>query len=346
MKFYLLCLNIYELLNNSKTISEFREKAVESKRLPPKVMKETNKALIEKQLKLKEGRNLKRAAVLLFHPDPEMYVTGAYIKIGYFKTEADVLYHDEVHGDLFSQVKKTMELLLTKYLKAFISYKGLYRVETYPVPESALREALLNAVIHRDYNTGSPIQIRVYEDKIMFWNTCRLPEGWTVKNMSSKHQSRPHNPDIAKAFFLANMIETWGRGIRKMKEDCKAHDVPGPKIWGYTTDICIEFKNHEADMRKKLAKSDQDFSVSVNRQKIREKMTPKMTPKPALKTTEKVFFFLAKNQNMTVPELIYQTGKSTRTIKRAIKKLQEEGRLKRIGPNRGGYWKVIKKSKG
>ena len=78
-----------------------------------------------------------------------------------------ILNSDEVHGDLFTQVGKTMELLLTKYLKAGISYQGIQRVETFPVPEAALREAVLNAIIHKDYASGAPIQISMYADKLM-----------------------------------------------------------------------------------------------------------------------------------------------------------------------------------
>ena len=104
---------------------------------------------------LLDGSYLKRAAVLLFHPDPERFVTGAFVKIGFFRTNADLLYHDEIHGDLFTQVEKTLDLLLTKYLKAGISYRGIQRVENLPVPEAALREAVLNAVVHKDY-AGAP----------------------------------------------------------------------------------------------------------------------------------------------------------------------------------------------
>ena len=198
---------------------------------------------------------LKQAGILLFHPDPEKYFTGAFIKLGYFQDDAEVLYHDEIHGDLFTQVHETMKLLLTKYLKAFISYNGLYRAENYPVPESALRETLINAVVHRDYASGAPIQIRVYPHKIIFRNTCRLPAGWKLKDLTSKSQSKPHNPDIAKVFFLANMIENWGRGIIQMQKACVAHGVPKPKIGGSESDIYVEFKNHEVDMAKKIAKT-------------------------------------------------------------------------------------------
>ena len=187
-------------------LDSFRRQARQSRRLGAAVLRESTRGLIEK-LHLVDGTYLKRAALLLFHADPEQFVTGAFVKIGFFRTNADLLYHDEVHGDLFAQVEKTMDLLLTKYLIAAISYEGIQRVETLPVPEDALREALLNALIHKDYASGTPIQISVYHDKLMLWNPGELPPDWTVAKLKAKHASRPFNPDVANAFFRAGMIE-------------------------------------------------------------------------------------------------------------------------------------------
>ena len=129
-----------------ETFEFFKTKGIESKRLSESSRNDTPEQMLN-NLKLIENGNLKRAALLLFHPDPEKFVTGAFIKIGFFKTNTDLLFQDTVHGNLFEQIERTMELLLTKYTKAFISYKGLSRIETYEYPEDALREALLNAVL-------------------------------------------------------------------------------------------------------------------------------------------------------------------------------------------------------
>ena len=191
---------------DARVLGFFRKYALKSKRLSDEILAENDEVLIDK-LHLMDGDYLKRATILLFHPDPEKYVTGAFIKIGFFRTNSDLLYQDEAHGDLFSQVNKTIDLLLTKYFRAMISYNGLQRVETYPIPKDALREALINAVIHKDYASGAPIQISVYEDQLMIWNSGQLPENWDVKNLLRKHSSKPYNPDIANAFFRAGMIE-------------------------------------------------------------------------------------------------------------------------------------------
>jgi len=213
-------------------IDRFRKLARQSQRLDSTTLREATPALIEK-LRLRDGPYLKRAAVLLFHPDPEKFTTGAFVKIGFFRTNTELLYHDEIHGDLFTQVTQTMDLLLTKYLKAGLSYEGLQRRETFPVPEAALREALLNAVVHKDYSSGTPIQISVYPDKLMLWNPGELPPAWTVAKLKGKHPSQLFNPDVANAFFRAGMIEAWGRGIERIMEACRTAKTPVPKLAGW-----------------------------------------------------------------------------------------------------------------
>lgn len=211
------------------TFTFFKEKGIKSNRIDEDSRDDTPLQVLE-NLKFVDKNILNRAAVMLFHPDPEKFVSGAYIKIGFFRTDSDLLFQDEIHGNLFEQVEKTIDLLLTKYTKALISYEGLTRVETYEYPKNALREALLNAVAHKDYTGPFPIQISVYADKIMIWNHGRLPENWTVEDLLNKHSSQPRNPDIATAFFRSGYIESWGRGMDKMKNLCIEAKIPVPQF--------------------------------------------------------------------------------------------------------------------
>ena len=207
---------------NPITIAEFRSRAAKNRRLRIEYLDEPDNELINK-LHLTAGGALKHAAILLFHSDPEQWFTGAFIKIGYFQDDATLLYQDEVHGNLFEQADKAMDLLLTKYNSAKIAYEGIQRTESYPVPEEALREILLNAIAHKDYASGNPIQINVYQDKILFWNNGQLPGNWTVRELKSKHASQPFNPDIASVLYLSGLIEAWGRGIERVVTACKKY---------------------------------------------------------------------------------------------------------------------------
>ena len=212
---------------DGRTLESFRRRAADSERLSQDILDESDAEVIEK-LRLREGEYLKRAAVLLFHPAPGRFVKEAYVKIGYFRGP-ELLYQDVIEGDLFAQVDRAMDLLYSKYTKALISYDGIYRVETFPVPKEAMREAVINAVIHRDYASTSPIQIRVYDHRITLWNPGQLPPDWSVEQLTGEHSSRPHNPGIAYAFFRAGMIEAWGRGIRRIAHACETAGTPAPE---------------------------------------------------------------------------------------------------------------------
>ena len=142
-----------------------------------------------------------------------------------------------------NKLKKTLDLLFTKYIKAIISYEnGINRIETYEYPRGAVREALLNAIAHKDYSGLTPIQIRVYKDRIMMWNEGHLPEDWTISKLLEEHSSRPFNPDIANAFFRSGYIESWGRGISKMTELCEAEGLPKPTYLVEGSDFWVVFR--------------------------------------------------------------------------------------------------------
>ena len=196
-------------------IKRFRKLAAKKGRIEPNLLEESKEVLLDK-LHLTNGEYLTNAAMLLFCKDPEKYQLGAYIKIGYFESDADLLYQDEIHGSVLEQVDRAVELIYLKYMKARIRYEGIQRIERYFVPEAALREALLNAVCHKQYQSGIPIQVSVYEDRLYVANIGSLPDNWTLENMMQKHASKPYNPNLAYVFYLAGFIESWGRGIEKI----------------------------------------------------------------------------------------------------------------------------------
>ncbi len=211
-----------------KSIGTFQSMAGKNQRITPGDLKDTDEQLFNK-LRLFEKKLLKKAAILLFHSDPESIVSGAYIKIGYFETENDLRYQDEIHGNIFQQIEKTLDLLFSKYIKSNIEYEEATRTEIYEYPYDAVREALLNAITHKDYSVSTPIQISVYPDKLIFWNPGQLPDNWTIDNLSIKHPSIPFNPDIANTLFRSGYIESWGRGTLKILEQCKRSELPEPK---------------------------------------------------------------------------------------------------------------------
>ena len=214
---------------SAREIKRFRDLAIDKGRLDASVKRETKENFIS-NLHLVGKEGISYAGALLFTERAEKWIAGAYVKVGKFgENEADLVYHDDVHGSLIEQAEKTLDLIYFKYLKAKIRYEdGLHRVEKFPFPREALRELILNALVHKDYSSNTPIQISVSDDKLYIANVGSLPEDWTVKKLLGKHSSRPHNPTIAGCVYLTGMIETWGRGIRKVFDECKRYGCPPP----------------------------------------------------------------------------------------------------------------------
>ena len=227
------------------------------------------------KLHLVEGDYLKRASILLFHPDPQRFFTGAYIKIGFFKNDADLMYQDVVEGDLFTQVETALDLLQTKYLKARITYEAQQRVEKFDYAPAALREVLHNAVVHKDYASGAPIQISVYDNKLMFWNAGQLPERWTVDTLKDKHPSHPFNPDIANVFFKAGFIESWGRGIEKIITESQSYNGTTPQF-RYDGGLWVTFNSAHVEDKAQVTKQ-VTTQVTTQVQKLLEIMNGEMS---------------------------------------------------------------------
>ena len=153
---------------------------------------------------------------------------GCYVKIGKFEG-SELLYQDEVHGSLLIMADRVIDLIYLKYLKAAVSYYKETRVETYPFARDAIREAVFNALIHCNWADNVPVQIRIEEDVMFVSNCSMLPFGWTAETLLGSHTSKPYNPDIARVFYRAGYIESWGRGIQKICDACKKLGAEEPE---------------------------------------------------------------------------------------------------------------------
>ena len=303
----------------------FRQQALRSQRLPEAALHESDTLLLERLRLLADGV-CKRATALLFHAQPSRWFTGAYVKIGFFENDADLRYQDEVDGPLLLQVNKTIEVLQAKYLKALIGYEGLQRVETWPMPMAALREAVLNAVVHKDYTSGAPIQISVYSDKLMIWNSGSLPPEWTVERLLAKHASAPFNPDVANTFFRSGQIEAWGRGIERMVQTCLDAGQAAPVLQVESAGVWVTFPFAPA---------------YVATQKPSVKTSVKASVKTSVKTSVAVLELLRQNPEMTLAEVAAEVGRSVRAVEMASAKLVKAGKLRYVGSQKGGRWEVM-----
>lgn len=210
------------------TISSFLEAAKKSGRLPDS--KGLTKIQLLQKLRLADDDKLKRAAIILFGKDPGRFYPNISVKIGRFgKDDTDLKFQEVVEGNLLHTLDETLLQLNRKFLTQKIDFEGMQRIEKGEYPVAALREMLLNALVHKSYS-GATIQLRVYDDKISIWNEGTLPEGLTFESLKQEHPSRPRNPIIADVCFLGGYIDAWGRGTLKIINSCKEAELPEPEM--------------------------------------------------------------------------------------------------------------------
>ena len=218
---------------NKVALEVFRNKAAEAGIISKENLQVPDAELLSK-LKLIVNGKLTRTAILLFHQNPDDVIPGSFVKMGMFDDE-EILYQDWIACPLMLMPDKVMDLLNTKYTKRPVTYNGITRVENAQYPEKALRECVMNAIMHNDYSSRIPIQIRVWESAMMISDTGMIPENWTMDDLLSSHKSIPFNPTLAQVFAYAGYVEAWGRGIEKIM-----------KAYGDREDLKPEFKVHSS----------------------------------------------------------------------------------------------------
>jgi len=311
--------NINELEAN--IVKRFISKAIDSNRLSADAMNEELELTLQKLDLSKENGRLTRAAVLLFGKRPHKYIRTATVKIGKFGiSDADLISHDIIEGNILDMPERIIDLLRTKYLHSPITYQGIERKERLEYPEKAIREAVLNAIVHRDYGEQTDITISIFENKIIFWNSGTLISPLSIDMLRKKHPSKRRNALIANIFFRIGYIEAWGRGTLLMDEEMKKAGLPAPIIQEYAGGFQITFEG---------------------KAKTTSKTTSKTTNKTTSKTTKKIIDIIINNPTITAKEMSNKLNLSEEGIRYHIKKMKKLGLIDYFGSAKEGHWKIM-----
>ena len=184
-----------------------------------------------------------------------------------------------------------------------------------------MREALYNALVHSRWSGGIPIQVRIEDDAMYISNECVFPSDWTMESLLQRHQSRPYNPKIARAFFRAGYIESWERGIQKIFEVCNEYGTLQPEYVVHSEDIMIKLAA--------ISTSNKQFSMLDSKAEY-----------TALKI--KIVEYLKGKPTATQKELQEVLNETRTHIQRLVKELVNEGTIERKGGKRFGFWEVKK----
>lgn len=221
-----------------ETFEYFKGLAID--RLPE--IKNASYKTIFKNLELTTNdEKLTRALILLFGKKPQTFFITTQGRVGRFKTPTEILDTVIADGNLFKQLDTLMNAI-KKHLNVRFEIKGIERKDVWDYPLEALREAVINALIHKDYLNTAEIQIKVYDDRLWIWNPGKLPKQLTIESLKTEHSSFPKNPLIASVFYYAGFIERWGSGTKRLIDLCKTQGLPEPEFKEEFCGISVYFR--------------------------------------------------------------------------------------------------------
>jgi ATP-dependent DNA helicase RecG len=283
---------------------------------------------------LVDGDRLSRAAVVLFCKDEEQLpdFPQLQLKVARFKgvTRDEFLDNRQFHGNAFALMRRAERFLIESLPIAGRIVPGrMEREDTPLLPVEALREALANAFVHRDYAIGGgSVGVALYDDRLEIISIGDLHFGLTPEALFREHESKPWNPMIARTFYRRGIIETWGRGTLKIARLMQESGHEPPVMSVRAGAVVLTFALAGKTTEKTPGKTPQ-------------KAPQKAPQKPPQKTPDAILGLLRKQPGLSFSEIAALLGKSESAVKRAVRKLRESGRLLRIGPDKGGHWQVI-----
>ena len=214
-------------------VRTFVEKAKEKRKFPLAVSDSAEKVFSSIHVLTDDGR-LTNSALLLFAKDPQRFFRTSEVRCAQFygtKVEKPIRNYQVYTGTLFEMIDKAVGFVMSR-IDARVGKRDQSAdapVE-YELPESAVAEAIANAVAHRDYTSNGSVQVMLFRDRLEVWNPGRLPDGFTVQKLREMHSSEPTNPVIAHPLFLTGYIEHLGTGTTDMIADCAEYGLRTPEF--------------------------------------------------------------------------------------------------------------------
>ncbi len=275
------------------------------------------------RLNLIKNNKLTNAAILLFGKKPQKFFLQAKLRCARYKGTTPITFVDLkiIEGDIIVQVEEAEKFFLS-HIKKAAKIVGFERQEIWEYPISALREAIVNAICHRDYAYSSDITIGLFDDRVEISNPGTLPEPLTPEDLKKRHKSIPRNPLVANAFFLIKNIEQWGEGTNKIVKWCLEHGLREPDFEEIAGGFLVRFYAPEdiLSLIPEPGKIDLE-EVGLNKRQIKAL---------GLMVNEQEKFTIKKYSE------VFEVSK--KTALRDFKKLIKIGFVVKVGVKKGAYY--------
>ncbi len=218
---------------DAKAVAAFTRRAREERQFP--LAEGAAMADVLTHLNLLLNAQPTKAAVLLFGRNPQRFLPSAEVRCMHFhgtEVARPVPFYRIFKGNLFDQVDMTHDFVMSKLNRGVgTRAESAQAPVRYEIPPDVVREAIVNAIAHRDYASDAAVQVSVFADRFEVWNPGQLPPPLTPEKLRHPHSSIPRNHRVCETLFLARYIEKFGTGTLMMIRECRAHGLPEPEFF-------------------------------------------------------------------------------------------------------------------
>ncbi|MGM0635457.1 MAG: ATP-binding protein [Bacteroidota bacterium] len=267
-----------------------------------------------------KNEKLTNAAFLLFTKKDTVITT---VELGRFQTSIIIKDNDRSQTDLIAQVNQIIGFVEKHINKAIIITGKAQHTQEWQYPMEAIREIVLNMVVHRDYRDTADSIVKIFDDYIEFFNPGRLPENISEKDLiENTYTSTPRNKLIADIFRSMGLIEKYGSGIRRIINYCTEAGLPKPTFQNQGNGFLVRVYGKKAENVVENVVENVAENVAENEKKILR--------------------LIDNNSKYSAKQMSKLLGLTQRTVQRYLKELQTKNIIERIGPAKGGYWHINK----
>ena len=294
---------------------------------------------ILKKYELLKNDKITNAAYLLFAKN---YTLPTCIEIGRFSNDRitikDAL---TLRSDIFNEVEDLMSFILKHINKRYEFTGAIQREEIWDYPIDALREIIVNMVVHRDYMHHGDSSVKIYDDRIEFFNPGHFPPEITSEKLkTNEYTSDCRNKQIAAMFKDSHDMEKYGTGIYRVTQKFNQHGLVAPIFENFQHGIRVIVLSDLLNDRKVTHKQEK---VTHKQEKVthkQEKVTHKQE-KVTHKSKDKILLLLKENPLLQREDLMKELSLTMSGIKKHLQELQAQKRLTREGSRKTGKWVVV-----
>ncbi len=310
-----------------------------------------------KHLNLLNKERPTNAAILLFGRAPQRFLISSEIKCAHFhgtQVAKPIPSHQVYTGTVFELAEHAVDFVLSKIaLSVGTRAENVQVPVAYEIPKEVITEAIVNAVVHRDYASGGSVQVMLFADRLEVWNPGRLPPPLTIEKLRVPHESIPGNPLLARAMYLVKYIEQMGTGTLDMIERCGTAGLQEPEFEAAGAFVIrirraalagqpVVFTDRADAERNSSSTTQETRGTTQETSQASNLPTQETTQEISANTRERILGLLRAEPEITRRRLAEHLGITPDGVKYHLRKLRAAGIIRHVGATKAGRWEVTR----